>query len=198
MSQAAEVKSLQTGRSSAATADYLQSPTEGNLVFAASKCSSLCFRTACKCWLELLSGVQAFSKLACFRNGGKVFVCICNRKNREASPWRDRPIAESLALFEDMRRGLVDEGKATLRYPSYLLLPPLPTLPFPSNLPLVLLPLRYITPLATFKANAFMCPQNIRVPLQPMHAPPHPPPTRHHLPLSDSYLCITRLRVYIT
>lgn len=32
-----------------------------------------------------------------------------------ASPWRDRPIAESLALFEDMRRGLVDEGKATLR-----------------------------------------------------------------------------------
>ena len=31
------------------------------------------------------------------------------------SPWRDRPIAESLKLFEDMRRGLIDEGKATLR-----------------------------------------------------------------------------------
>lgn len=39
------------------------------------------------------------------------------RKNREASPWRDRPVAESLALFEDMRRGLMDEGKATLRSP---------------------------------------------------------------------------------
>ena len=31
------------------------------------------------------------------------------------SPWRDRPIAESLKLFEDMRRGLIEEGKATLR-----------------------------------------------------------------------------------
>ena len=37
------------------------------------------------------------------------------REKRMPSPWRDRPIAESLALFEDMRRGLVDEGKATLR-----------------------------------------------------------------------------------
>lgn len=31
------------------------------------------------------------------------------------SPWRDRPISESLKLFEDMRRGLIEEGKATLR-----------------------------------------------------------------------------------
>lgn len=31
------------------------------------------------------------------------------------SPWRDRPIAESLKLFDEMRRGLIDEGKATLR-----------------------------------------------------------------------------------
>lgn len=38
-----------------------------------------------------------------------------SREKREPSPWRDRPIAESLQLFEDMRRGLVDEGKATLR-----------------------------------------------------------------------------------
>ena len=43
-----------------------------------------------------------------------IIVLVC-RKSREPSPWRDRPIAESLALFEDMRRGLVDEGKATLR-----------------------------------------------------------------------------------
>jgi glutaminyl-tRNA synthetase len=38
-----------------------------------------------------------------------------SRERREPSPWRDRPAAESLALFEDMRRGLVDEGGATLR-----------------------------------------------------------------------------------
>lgn len=31
------------------------------------------------------------------------------------SPWRDRPIAESLKLFDEMRRGMIEEGKATLR-----------------------------------------------------------------------------------
>jgi glutaminyl-tRNA synthetase len=31
------------------------------------------------------------------------------------SPWRDRPIAESLKLFEEMRLGMIEEGKATLR-----------------------------------------------------------------------------------
>lgn len=31
------------------------------------------------------------------------------------SPWRDRPIAESLQLFEDMKNGKIDEGQATLR-----------------------------------------------------------------------------------
>ena len=31
------------------------------------------------------------------------------------SPWRDRPILESLELFEEMRRGMIEEGKATLR-----------------------------------------------------------------------------------
>ncbi|KAK9818383.1 hypothetical protein WJX72_011738 [[Myrmecia] bisecta] len=53
---------------------------------------------------------------------GHAFVCHqtadeikLSREKREPSPWRDRPIAESLALFEDMRRGLIDEGKATLR-----------------------------------------------------------------------------------
>ncbi len=39
----------------------------------------------------------------------------CCREERRPSPWRDRPIEESLKLFEDMRRGLIDEGKATLR-----------------------------------------------------------------------------------
>ncbi|XP_015895647.1 glutamine--tRNA ligase [Ziziphus jujuba] len=37
------------------------------------------------------------------------------REKKMNSPWRDRPTAESLKLFEDMRRGLIEEGKATLR-----------------------------------------------------------------------------------
>ena len=37
------------------------------------------------------------------------------REKKMNSPWRDRPIEESLRLFEDMRRGLIAEGKATLR-----------------------------------------------------------------------------------
>lgn len=35
--------------------------------------------------------------------------------NPPPSPWRNRPIEESLALFEDMKKGKIDEGKATLR-----------------------------------------------------------------------------------
>jgi glutaminyl-tRNA synthetase len=31
------------------------------------------------------------------------------------SPWSKRPVEESLALFQDMKDGLIDEGKATLR-----------------------------------------------------------------------------------
>ena len=53
---------------------------------------------------------------------GNAYVCHqtaeeikASREARAPSPWRDRPAAESLALFEDMRRGLVDEGAATLR-----------------------------------------------------------------------------------
>eukprot|EP00193_Tetraselmis_chui_P006197 CAMPEP_0177757330 /NCGR_PEP_ID=MMETSP0491_2-20121128/3583_1 /TAXON_ID=63592 /ORGANISM="Tetraselmis chuii, Strain PLY429" /LENGTH=780 /DNA_ID=CAMNT_0019272969 /DNA_START=69 /DNA_END=2411 /DNA_ORIENTATION=+ len=38
-----------------------------------------------------------------------------SRKNMTPSPWRNRSVEENLKLFEDMRRGLVDEGKATLR-----------------------------------------------------------------------------------
>ncbi|KAA8532692.1 hypothetical protein F0562_032725 [Nyssa sinensis] len=37
------------------------------------------------------------------------------REKKMNSPWRDRPIAESLKLFDEMRRGMIDEGKATLR-----------------------------------------------------------------------------------
>ncbi|KAL2485078.1 glutamine-tRNA ligase [Abeliophyllum distichum] len=37
------------------------------------------------------------------------------REKKMNSPWRDRPIEESLQLFDDMKRGVIEEGKATLR-----------------------------------------------------------------------------------
>ena len=47
---------------------------------------------------------------------------ICHQEQSEIqghdpadSPWRNRPIEESLQLFEDMKNGKIDEGKATLR-----------------------------------------------------------------------------------
>ena len=38
-----------------------------------------------------------------------------SREQHKDSPWRDRPIEESLRLFDEMRRGLHEEGSATLR-----------------------------------------------------------------------------------
>ncbi|GAB2286771.1 Glutamine--tRNA ligase, cytoplasmic [Dionaea muscipula] len=38
-----------------------------------------------------------------------------SRENNQDSPWRDRPIDESLKLFEEMRQGRIGEGEATLR-----------------------------------------------------------------------------------
>ncbi|CAI0454610.1 unnamed protein product [Linum tenue] len=37
------------------------------------------------------------------------------REKKKNSPWRDRAISESLRLFDEMKRGLIEEGKATLR-----------------------------------------------------------------------------------
>ncbi|PWA45203.1 glutamine-tRNA ligase, putative / glutaminyl-tRNA synthetase, putative / GlnRS [Artemisia annua] len=37
------------------------------------------------------------------------------REKKMNSPWRNRPISESLKLFNDMKEGRIDEGKATLR-----------------------------------------------------------------------------------
>ncbi|CAI0552928.1 unnamed protein product [Linum tenue] len=37
------------------------------------------------------------------------------REKKKNSPWRDRPISESLRLFDEMKRGMIEEGKATLR-----------------------------------------------------------------------------------
>lgn len=47
---------------------------------------------------------------------------VCHQRPEEVrgrdpppSPWRDRPVHESLKLFQDMKRGKFDEGEATLR-----------------------------------------------------------------------------------
>lgn len=51
---------------------------------------------------------------------GQAYICHQQYEeikghNPPESPWRDRPIEESLQLFEDMKRGKLDEGEATLR-----------------------------------------------------------------------------------
>ncbi|XP_035223121.1 glutamine--tRNA ligase-like [Stegodyphus dumicola] len=52
----------------------------------------------------------------------KDFAYVCHQKQEEIkgfnpppSPWRNRPVEESLRLFEDMKNGKIDEGEATLR-----------------------------------------------------------------------------------
>lgn len=37
------------------------------------------------------------------------------REKKLNSPWRNRPIEESLKLFDEMKGGIIEEGKATLR-----------------------------------------------------------------------------------
>uniref|UniRef100_A0A667Y9U7 Glutamine--tRNA ligase n=1 Tax=Myripristis murdjan TaxID=586833 RepID=A0A667Y9U7_9TELE len=61
---------------------------------------------------------QAFCLFLSFR--GHAYVC--HQKGEELkghnvppSPWRDRPVEESLILFERMKKGLYAEGEATLR-----------------------------------------------------------------------------------
>lgn len=51
---------------------------------------------------------------------GKAFVCHqtvdeMRGQDQKPSPWRNRPIHESLQLFQDMKNGKLDEGEATLR-----------------------------------------------------------------------------------
>ncbi|XP_076160677.1 glutaminyl-tRNA synthetase isoform X2 [Ptiloglossa arizonensis] len=52
----------------------------------------------------------------------KGLAYVCHQSSEEIkgfnpppSPWRDRPIMESLQLFQDMKDGLLEEGEATLR-----------------------------------------------------------------------------------
>ncbi|XP_033322525.1 glutaminyl-tRNA synthetase isoform X1 [Megalopta genalis] len=52
--------------------------------------------------------------------GGFAYVCHQSSEeirgfNPPPSPWRNRPISESLQLFQDMKDGLLEEGEATLR-----------------------------------------------------------------------------------
>lgn len=51
---------------------------------------------------------------------GKAYACHqrveeIKGHNPPPSPWRERPIEESLKVFEDMRKGKYDEGEVTLR-----------------------------------------------------------------------------------
>ncbi|XP_075238184.1 glutaminyl-tRNA synthetase [Lycorma delicatula] len=53
-------------------------------------------------------------------NKGLMYVCHQKQEemkgfNPPPSPWRDRPVKESLLLFQDMKNGKIDEGEATLR-----------------------------------------------------------------------------------
>ncbi|CAB3228334.1 unnamed protein product [Arctia plantaginis] len=52
----------------------------------------------------------------------KDLAYVCHQRSEEIkgfnpppSPWRSRPVEESLQLFEDMKNGKIDEGDATLR-----------------------------------------------------------------------------------
>ena len=56
--------------------------------------------------------IETGNAYVCHQTGDEIKA---SREKREPSPWRDRPKEESLKLFEDMRKGLVDEGNATLR-----------------------------------------------------------------------------------
>ncbi|KAF8372058.1 qars-1 [Pristionchus pacificus] len=51
---------------------------------------------------------------------GLAFVCHqtveeMRGQDQKASPWRDRPVHESLRIFQDMKNGKLEEGDATLR-----------------------------------------------------------------------------------
>lgn len=76
---------------------------------------------------------MVFSVCVCarfFKNFVNLLVCVfvrghayvCHQRSEELkghnvppSPWRDRPVEESLVLFERMKKGMFAEGEATLR-----------------------------------------------------------------------------------
>eukprot|EP00471_Norrisiella_sphaerica_P011500 CAMPEP_0184501198 /NCGR_PEP_ID=MMETSP0113_2-20130426/46968_1 /TAXON_ID=91329 /ORGANISM="Norrisiella sphaerica, Strain BC52" /LENGTH=774 /DNA_ID=CAMNT_0026889875 /DNA_START=42 /DNA_END=2366 /DNA_ORIENTATION=+ len=63
-------------------------------------------------------GVQLIKKnkaYVCHMTGDQVKEAKKLKQKQPPSPWRDRPIKESLYEFDRMRRGYYDEGEATLR-----------------------------------------------------------------------------------
>lgn len=63
---------------------------------------------------------QLYEWAVCLIKKGLAYVCHQTSDemkgfNPPPSPWRDRPISESLNLFEEMKDGLMNEGEATLR-----------------------------------------------------------------------------------
>ncbi|KAK9105773.1 hypothetical protein Scep_022617 [Stephania cephalantha] len=66
-------------------------------------CGLTCFVETLKVFLDLYPWLQTAEEIKEFR------------EKKMNSPWRDRPIDESLKLFDEMRRGMIEEGKATLR-----------------------------------------------------------------------------------
>jgi len=62
-----------------------------------------------ECAVELIKRGKAY---VCHQTSEEIAKC---REDKAPSPWRDRPIRESLELFEQMRQGRFKEGEATLR-----------------------------------------------------------------------------------
>lgn len=84
-------------------------------ILFAGECRTRSMQT---CWYMCGDAVLDSVLFSAFR--GHAYVC--HQKGEELkghnvppSPWRDRPVEESLVLFERMKKGLFAEGEATLR-----------------------------------------------------------------------------------
>lgn len=80
------------------------------------------FAGECKNYVYVLVIVHGWIDDISFFSSVRGHAYVCHQKGEELkghnappSPWRDRPIEESLVLFERMKKGLFSEGEATLR-----------------------------------------------------------------------------------
>ena len=96
-----------------------------------ASCQSGSYNAQCAKWFgcnihKVTYSSDYFPQLYAFAeqliNDDKAYVCHetaeemhAHRDSGTNSRWRDRPTAESLRLFRDMRKGKFDEGEATLR-----------------------------------------------------------------------------------
>uniref|UniRef100_A0A8C4EW92 Glutamine--tRNA ligase n=1 Tax=Dicentrarchus labrax TaxID=13489 RepID=A0A8C4EW92_DICLA len=76
--------------------------------------------TAIKDMVEWLGEFDSFLINVTVLHRGHAYVCHQKGEelkghNAPASPWRDRPVEESLVLFDRMKKGVFAEGEATLR-----------------------------------------------------------------------------------